>query len=66
MKIRLIGKRNNLGIGTHFANFADALKRVSHWGACVEEFDCEDPLRLEAEADEHLSQAQAVLEQFRL
>ena len=50
MKIRLIGKRNNLGIGTHFANFADALKRVSHWGACVEEFDCEDPLRLEAEA----------------
>ena len=42
MKIRLIGKRNNLGIGTHFANFADALKRVSHWGACVEEFDCED------------------------
>ena len=50
MKIRLIGKRNNLGIGTHFANFADALKRVSHWGACVEEFDCEDPLKLEAEA----------------
>ena len=50
MKIRLIGKRNNLGIGTHFANFADALKRVSHWGLCVQEFDCEDPLRLEAEA----------------
>lgn len=50
MKIRLIGKRNNLGIGTHFANFADALRRVSHWGACVEEFDCEDPQRLEAEA----------------
>jgi glycosyltransferase involved in cell wall biosynthesis len=50
VKIRLIGKRNNLGIGTHFANFADALKRVSHWGACVEEFDCEDPQRLLAEA----------------
>ena len=50
MKIRLIGKRNNLGIGTHFANFADALRRVSHWGSCVEEFDCEDPLKLEAEA----------------
>jgi glycosyltransferase involved in cell wall biosynthesis len=50
VKIRLIGKRNNLGIGTHFANFADALRRVSHWGACVEEFDCEDPLKLEAEA----------------
>lgn len=50
MKIRLIGKRNNLGIGTHFAKFADALNRVSHWGACVEEFDCEDPQRLEAEA----------------
>ena len=50
MKIRLIGKRNNLGIGTHFANFADALKRVSHWGACVEEFDCEDAESLMAEA----------------
>jgi len=50
MKIRLIGKRNNLGIGTHFAAFADALKRISHWGACVEEFDCEDPARLQAEA----------------
>ena len=50
MKIRLIGKRNNLGIGTHFANFADALRCISHWGACVEEFDCEDPQRLEAEA----------------
>ena len=23
---------------------------MSHWGACVEEFDCEDPQRLEAEA----------------
>lgn len=50
MKIRLIGKRNNLGIGVHYTNFADALKRVGHWGACVEEFDCEDPLKLEAEA----------------
>ena len=50
MKIRLIGKRNNLGIGTHFKNFADALRRVSHWGACVEEFDCEDPEGLLAES----------------
>ena len=50
MKIRLIGKRNNLGIGVHFANFADALRRVSHWGDRVQEFDCEDPLALEAEA----------------
>ena len=51
MKIRLIGKRNNLGIGTHFKNFADALRRVSHWGVCVEEFDCEDPEGLLAESE---------------
>ena len=51
MKIRLIGKRNHLGIGIHFANFADAFRRMSHWGLCVEEFDCEDPQALEAEAE---------------
>lgn len=43
MKIRLIGHRNNMGIGVHYSNFADALKRVSHWGDIVEEVDCEDP-----------------------
>ena len=50
MKIRLIGKRNNLGIGTHFANFADALRQISHWGDCVEELDCEDPDSIVASA----------------
>ena len=41
MKIRLIGHRNNLGIGVHYSNFADALKRIHHWGELVEEVDCE-------------------------
>ena len=43
MKIRLIGHRNNMGIGVHYRNFADALKRVSYWGDIVEEVDCENP-----------------------
>jgi len=41
LKIRLIGHRNNLGIGVHYSNFADALKRIHHWGELVEEVDCE-------------------------
>lgn len=39
MKIRLIGVRNNLGIGIHFANFADGLKRLWGIGNLVEEVD---------------------------
>ena len=42
MKIRLIGHRNNLGIGVHYSNFADALRRYSHIGDCVEEVDCDN------------------------
>ena len=41
MKIRLIGKRNNLGIGVHYTNFADCV-RDTEWADCVEEIDCED------------------------
>lgn len=37
MKIRLIGPRNTLGVGVHFSNFADALKRISGIGHLVEE-----------------------------
>lgn len=40
MKIRLIGHRNNLGIGVHYSNFTDALKRMSYLGDLVEEVDC--------------------------
>ena len=43
MKIRLIGHRNNMGIGVHYRNFADALKRINYWGDTVEEVDCENP-----------------------
>lgn len=39
MKIRLIGKRNNLGIGIHYANFADAIKKIQGIGELVEEVD---------------------------
>lgn len=39
MKIRLIGLRNTLGIGVHYSNFADALKRIAGIGHLVEEVD---------------------------
>ena len=42
MKIRLIGHRNSLGIGVHFSNFADALRRMSYIGNLVEEIDCDN------------------------
>jgi glycosyltransferase involved in cell wall biosynthesis len=42
MKIRLIGHRNNLGIGVHYTNFANALKRMSYLGELVEEIDCDN------------------------
>ena len=37
MKIRLIGIRNNLGIGVHYTNFADALLKLAYWKDLVEE-----------------------------
>ena len=37
MKIRLIGPRNTLGVGVHFSNFADAIRRLHGIGNCVEE-----------------------------
>jgi len=42
MKLRLIGKRNNLGIGIHFIGFADAVKRLQGIQDLVEEVDFED------------------------
>ena len=42
MKIRLIGQRNQYGIGVHYSNFADALKRLSYLGDLVEEVDCDN------------------------
>lgn len=37
MKIRLIGLRNNLGVGVHYSNFADRLRRVWGIGDLIEE-----------------------------
>ena len=37
MKIRLIGPRNTLGVGVHFSNFVDTLKRVNGMSSLVEE-----------------------------
>ena len=42
MKIRLIGQRNQYGIGVHYSNFADALKRLSYLGDLVEEVNCDN------------------------
>ncbi len=39
MRIRLIGQRNSTGIGTHYACFADALKKMQGIGNFVEEID---------------------------
>jgi glycosyltransferase involved in cell wall biosynthesis len=39
VKFRLIGQRNHLGPGTHFANFADALKSLFFFDALIEEID---------------------------
>jgi len=42
MKIRLIGQRNQYGIGVHYSNFADALRRIGYLGDLVEEVDCDN------------------------
>ena len=50
MKIRLIGQRNNFGIGVHYANFATALGKLSYWGPLVEEISFTDESALLAAA----------------
>ena len=50
MKIRLIGQRNQYGIGVHFGNFANVLKQWNYLGALVEEVDCNDQAQLEKAA----------------
>ena len=50
MKIRLIGQRNNFGIGVHYTNFATALQKLSHWTNLVEEISFEDHTALLAAA----------------
>jgi glycosyltransferase involved in cell wall biosynthesis len=52
MRIRLIGQRNQFGIGVHYSNFADALKRIHYLGDLVDELDCEDTLGLLAAAEQ--------------
>ena len=54
MRIRLIGPRNNLGVGIHFANFADAIKQYWRIGRCVEEIDSGDHDALVAAAQSSL------------
>jgi glycosyltransferase involved in cell wall biosynthesis len=39
VKLRLIGQRNHLGPGTHFAHFADALRKIYFFNALIEEID---------------------------
>jgi glycosyltransferase involved in cell wall biosynthesis len=50
MKIRLIGQRNNFGIGVHYANFSTALQKLSHWGLLVEEIPFDNHATLLAAA----------------
>ena len=53
MKLRLIGKRNNLGIGVHFSYFADTLRL--RWNGEIQELDIEDQTALLTAADESQS-----------
>ena len=39
MRINLFGQRNNLGVGRHFGEFADALRSIKIIGDAVTEFD---------------------------
>ena len=39
MKVYLFGQRNNLGGGTHFAGFVDAMKSLTAIGGMVEEVE---------------------------
>jgi glycosyltransferase involved in cell wall biosynthesis len=39
MKIRLIGQRNNLGVGIHYGEFANAIRQVYGVGHLIEEID---------------------------
>ena len=39
MKIYLFGQRNNLGGGTHFGGFVDAMKQLATIGESVEEVE---------------------------
>ena len=52
MKIRLIGIRNNLGIGRHYTCFADALTRVNGIGNLVEEINFQDSAQLNSAVHE--------------
>ena len=47
MKIRLIGQRNDSGIGNHYASFCDALKQVRIIGDMVEEIDSDNQQALQ-------------------
>ena len=39
MKVYLFGQRNNLGGGTHFAGFVDAMRSLASIGNMVEEVE---------------------------
>ena len=52
MKIRLVGIRNNLGIGRHYTCFADAIKRVNGIGNLVEEINFQDSAQLNSAVHE--------------
>jgi glycosyltransferase involved in cell wall biosynthesis len=51
MKLRFIGQRNNLGVGTHFSSFVDAVKAIYGVGNLVEEIDIFDQTHLDGAAE---------------
>lgn len=52
MKIRLIGQRNSLGIGNHYAHFSNALRRLHDMGSRIEEIDFQNHTQLSQAAAE--------------
>jgi glycosyltransferase involved in cell wall biosynthesis len=51
MKLRFIGQRNHLGVGTLFSHFVDAVKAIYGVTALVEEVDFVDSRQVDAAAD---------------
>ena len=52
MKIRLIGQRNDSGIGNHYASFCDAIRQVRVIGDMIEEVDSTDQASLRQAVNE--------------
>lgn len=56
MRIRLIGQRNTSGIGTHYACFADQIKKIHGIGELIQEVDFQNYSQIQQAMDESRSE----------